>query len=203
MIKEFKDNEIRRSGLIYRSTFNQIKKMYQQDPLLAGELAISAIELVLTGEFSSDDYQIDMLLESNREVNQKNIDSYNNKVEQARQKRITDLKLAEIARLHKDKWIQKNIAQHLGLSQQTVSNRLTLIRKEFPELLQEEQKNACKSLQEEKLDTSKKEFVQSGTSLYKVVPTGTSKKELVQDTSNSEFVQEENACTSKYDTFNF
>ena len=200
MINEFKDNEIRKSGLVYRSTFNQIKKMYEQDPMLAGELAISAIELVLTGEISSDDRQIDMLLEPNKEVNQKNIDSYNNKVEAVRQKRITDLKLAEIAKLHREKWIQKNIAQHLGLSQQTVSNRLNIIRKEFPELLQEEQKNACTPLQ---ANLTENKSVQTGTNEYKLVQTGTSKKEFVQNTSNSEFVQAENTSTSKYDTFNF
>ena len=36
--------------------------MHAVDPVKAGELAVSAIELVLTGEMSSDDVMIDMLL---------------------------------------------------------------------------------------------------------------------------------------------
>jgi hypothetical protein len=49
MIKEFNNVETRKSGIIYRGTFNAIKDLYAQNPEMAGELAISAIELVLTG----------------------------------------------------------------------------------------------------------------------------------------------------------
>jgi hypothetical protein len=69
MITMFNDNEARKSGIIYRSTFNQIKKMYDVNPEQAGELAISAIELVLTGDISSDDALINLILEQNKEIN--------------------------------------------------------------------------------------------------------------------------------------
>lgn len=210
MITTFNDNEARKSGIIYRSTFNQIKKMYDVNPEQAGELAISAIELVLTGDISSDDALINLILEQNKEINQKNANDYDNKVEQARRKKIIDQKLDEIARLHNAGSIQREIAVKLGLSQQTVSNRLALIRKEYPELLQDKNactsaqakntkvdKNACIPIQDENACTSKKElvqdknactsphkFVQDSTSLYKVVQeknTCTSNNELVQD----------------------
>ena len=168
MIKEFKDVETRKSGLIYRSTFNQIKKLYDKNPQLAGELAISAIELVLTGDISSDDDNIDMYLEVNKEVVQKNFDAYDAKVENDRRNKIAKYQLDEIAKLHMANYTQKAIAQQLKLSQQTVSNRLATIRKDFPELLQEEQtctnlvqeKNTCTNLQENFTCTSEKGVVQ-------------------------------------------
>lgn len=49
MINQFNDVEARNSGIIYKSTLEQIKKLYAVDPEQAGELAIAAIELVLTG----------------------------------------------------------------------------------------------------------------------------------------------------------
>ena len=61
MIEYFNDVEVRGSGVIMSSVFDQIKKMHAMDPEMAGELAISAIELVLTGQFSSDDAMIDAL----------------------------------------------------------------------------------------------------------------------------------------------
>ena len=49
MIEQFNDVEVRSSGIIMSSVFDQIRKMHAMDPEMAGELAISAIELVLTG----------------------------------------------------------------------------------------------------------------------------------------------------------
>ena len=62
MIEMFKENEIRVSGLIYNSVLEQIKELYQYDPEQAGELAIAAIELVLTGDISTDDVNIKLML---------------------------------------------------------------------------------------------------------------------------------------------
>lgn len=63
MINKFlTNNYIADSGVIYSWQFDQIKKLYKINPEQAGELAISAIELALTGNISSDDYMIDLLL---------------------------------------------------------------------------------------------------------------------------------------------
>lgn len=137
MIKSFKENEVRDSGIIYQSTFEQIKKIYEKDPTMAGELAISAIELVLTGEISSDDYMIDVLLENMKVVNNRSQKKYETKKQNSQQARIQKLKLVEIAELYKQGiYTQEQIGLRVGESQQNISHRLGIIRTEFPELLE-------------------------------------------------------------------
>lgn len=84
MIEMFNEVDVRGSGVIYASTFEQIKKMYAVDPEKAGELAISAIEMVLTGQISTDDYMIDMMLTTAKAVNENNVAKYESRVESAR-----------------------------------------------------------------------------------------------------------------------
>lgn len=138
MIEQFKDVDVRGSGVIYASTFEQIKKMYAVDPEKAGELAISAIEMVLTGQISTDDYMIDMMLTTAKAVNENNVAKYESRVEGARQKKVRDLKLAEIADLLRAGWKQREIGEKLGMSQQNISYRIGVIRSSYPELLQPE-----------------------------------------------------------------
>ena len=90
MIEQFNDVEVRSSGLIYNSTFEQIKKLYELNPEQAGELAIAAIELVLTGQISSDDPIIGLMLEPAKVINEKNVEKYEHKVETGRAKKIHD-----------------------------------------------------------------------------------------------------------------
>ena len=89
MIENFKDLEVRQSGVIYQSTFEQIKKLYAVDPEKAGELAISAIEMVLCGQISSDDMIVELMLEPTKVVAGKDHVKYDQKVETQRQKKIT------------------------------------------------------------------------------------------------------------------
>ena len=84
MIELFNEVEVRGSGVVYSSTFEQIKKMYGVDPEKAGELAISAIELVLTGQISSDDVMVDMLLAPARIINDGNVAKYEMKKENSK-----------------------------------------------------------------------------------------------------------------------
>lgn len=135
MIEMFNEVDVRGSGVIYASTFEQIKKMYAVDPEKAGELAISAIEMVLTGQISTDDYMIDMMLTTAKAVNENNVAKYESRVESARQKKVRDLKLAEIADLLRAGWKQREIGEKLGMSQQNVSYRIGVIRSSYPELL--------------------------------------------------------------------
>ena len=138
MIEYFNEVDVRGSGVIYASTFEQIKKMYAVDPEKAGELAISAIEMVLTGQISTDDYMIDMMLTTAKAVNENNVAKYESRVEGARQKKVRDLKLAEIADLLRAGWKQREIGEKLGMSQQNISYRIGVIRSSYPELLQPE-----------------------------------------------------------------
>ena len=135
MIEQFKENEVRNSGIIYNSTFAQIKQMYEVDPERAGELAISAIELVLTGELSSDDMMISMLLEPMRKINENNQVKYETRVESAKTKKMVDMKLDKIAEMVNRGKKQREIGEALGMSQQTVSYRVSLIKTSYPELL--------------------------------------------------------------------
>jgi hypothetical protein len=135
MIEMFKEIETRRSGIIYKSTLDQIKKLYEADPELAGELAISAIELVLTGEISSDDMMISLMLEPAKAVNENNQAKYDTKVETAKVKKMVDMKLDKIAELANMGKKQREIGEILGLSQQIVSYRMGLIKTNYPELL--------------------------------------------------------------------
>lgn len=81
MIEVFKESEARNSGVIYNSVFEQIKELYEVDPDQAGELAISAIELVLTGDISSDDINIRLMLTPIKKINEINVAKYETKIE--------------------------------------------------------------------------------------------------------------------------
>ena len=144
MIQNFKDTEIRKSGLIYNSVLEQIKKMYPSDPVKAGELAISAIELVLTGEMSSDDLMIDIALQALSIQRDRDEDNYNKKEQMAKIKKIEDMKLDKIAELYSQKISQKRIGEMLGISQQTISYRINIIKEKYPELLPNDNKQITK-----------------------------------------------------------
>ena len=67
-----------------------IKEFYNVDPNLAGELAISAIELVLTGETSTDNEVIKIMLkplEKKRDVDELN---WTKKTVSKQEKQIVD-----------------------------------------------------------------------------------------------------------------
>lgn len=145
MINIFKDNEVRDTAVIYKSTFDQIKKLYAVNPQQAGELAISAFELALTGEISSDDFMIGLLLENIKVVNEKQKNRYDKRVEANRESKKEKDKLEMIAELHCQGYSQDRIAKMVGTTQSTISKRLGLIRAEYPELLENYSKNIPKS----------------------------------------------------------
>ena len=136
MIEKFNEVEVRNSGVVYNSVFEQIKKMYAVDPEMAGELAISAIELILTDQISSDEPMIDMLLTPAKVINEGNVFKYEMKKQASKDKKVREQKLEEIADLFYNKGArQREIAERLGLTQQTVSYRLSIIRTKHPELI--------------------------------------------------------------------
>lgn len=185
MIEMFKENEMRTSGLIYNSTFEQIKELYQYDPEAAGELAISAIELVLTGDISTDDVNIRLYLAPMRKINEVNIAKYETKVENQKQKKINEMKLDKIAELAAMGYKQREIGEKLGLSQQIISYRLNLIKKTYPELLQTNLQTAQTNLQtvykntNDTNGTKTENFVEPVQTVYKDT----------NDTNNGNFVQ--------------
>ena len=184
MIEQFKDTEVRNTGVIYSSVLDQIKGLYEFDPEQAGELAISAIELILTGDISSDDVNIRVMLAPIKKLTEVNVNKYDNKVENQKHKKIVEMKLDVIADLWNKGYKQREIGERVGLSQQVISYRIDVIKKKYPELLTAEPENftkiqenstkVCTNLQENSTkiqtthkNTKKQNFVQTCTSLYK------------------------------------
>lgn len=162
MIEMFKDNEMRSSGLVFSSVLEQIKELHQYDPEQAGELAISAIEMILTGDISSDDVNIKIMLAPLRKITEVNVTKYETKVENKRQKKIAEMKLDKIADLLAAGYKQREIGERLGISQQTASYRIDVIKKNYPELLQT---NGTKiqAISQKNKDTKIQNFVQTCT----------------------------------------
>lgn len=173
MIEMFKDNEVRASGLIFNSVLEQIKELYQYDPEQAGELAISAIELVLTGDISSDDVNVKIMLAPLKKINEVNVAKYETKIENKRQKKIVEMKLDKIADMINRGYKQREVGEMLGLSQQVISYRVDVIKKSYPELLTKKQEDStkiqtnsqevCTKIQTENKNTKKQNFVQTCT----------------------------------------
>lgn len=176
MINSFKDNEARDSGVIYKSTFEQIKKLYTLNPAQAGELAISAIELLLTGDISSDDIYISLMLEDRREVNKRNQEKYDKRVEANKESKKQEMKLEEIAALHKQKMTQSAIGKRIGITQGAVSKRLTIIKTEFPELLQDDYSNYSKNSSNDNVNDNDNDII--GTNIASDIPSSTSESKL-------------------------
>lgn len=134
LIKEFKDNPARDFGNVYQSMLSQIKKRYERDPEQAGELAISFIEFVLTGEISSDDDIIESFVEGYRVTTKKNQTKYDAKVAATRDA------LKPIAEMYNQGMSQADIARSMGVQPPAISKKMTIIRTQFPDLLESEGK---------------------------------------------------------------
>lgn len=148
MIKEFKDSQVRKSGVIYESTWEQIKKLYSQSPEMAGELAISVIEQTLTGDISSTDFMIQIICEGLKPINQNAQQKYDNRVKSNKEHKRETQQLDKIAELIDRGKTQEEIGKILGVSRQTVSNRIKIIKEEYPELIKVDKckdVNSCKS----------------------------------------------------------
>ena len=187
MIECFNDVPTKNTGIIYNSTFEQIKKLYAVDPEKAGELAISAIELVLTGQMSSDDVMIDMMLTTIKAINDSNAIKYETRVENTKQKKAREMKLHEIAEMMRKGYKQREIGERLNLSQQNVSYRVGVIRSSYPELLLPEGTETAQTTykQEQILQTN---LQTAQTNLQKSLQTDDLVYKNTNDTKNENFV---------------
>ena len=210
MIEKFNDVDIRGTGVVMSSMFEQIKKMHAVDPDLAGELAISAIELVLTGQISSDDAMIDMLLAPAKVITDNNVQRYEARKEGSKSKKIKDMKLDDIAELYRRGVKQKEIAERLHLTQQTVSYRIGLIKTSYSELLRDETdlqtnldvyqntNNGEKMFVDRESETTAQTILPKNESLPKNLQTNSDVYQNTKNTKNEVLVntqEDENACT--------
>lgn len=145
MINQFNDVEVRETAVIYNSNLEQIKEYYAFDPAAAGELAISIIEVALTGQMSTDNPIVKMALANFKEVASKNGIKYDKRVEAKKENRMEKLQLREIARLYLEGHTQKSIAKILGKGASTISDCMKIIRADYSELLQQNSENSEKS----------------------------------------------------------
>ena len=134
MIKEVRDLKSRPSGVIYESTWEQIKKLYNKNPDLGKELAFSVIEQTLTGDVSSDDLTIQLICDGLKPINQKAQQKYDIQVKNKRESKCESLQLQKIIELVNMGKTQEEIGKILGVSRQTINNRIRIINEEFPEL---------------------------------------------------------------------
>lgn len=161
MIKEFKNNKARKSAVIYETMWETVKKRYMRDPQKAGEIAISFMEYVLTGDISSDDYLIDELLDGYRETVKKNKDRYDAKVAS------TEEKYLKVANMLKSGMKQVEIARELGVQPPAVSKMAAKIRSEFPWMLESSESSGNEGSFQETLETNSESFQKVQESLAK------------------------------------
>ena len=143
MIEKFKENEVRETGVINKGMWEQVKMLYQQGNVeVAGELAISLMEIVLTGDYSSDDFLVEFAMKNHGIVVEKTRNNYDKKIKANRAKQIDKLELVKIAELIAKGYTQASIAKALKESAATISYRVGVLREDYPELLEEaSQKN--------------------------------------------------------------
>lgn len=102
--------------------------------------------MALTGEITSDNSIIKMMLRDFKVINDRNSRKY----EAKRQNKITEMKLDIIADLYNKGYTQKEIGEEIGESQQTISNRLNIINTDFYFLIENEASNRKQNKQQRK-----------------------------------------------------
>lgn len=135
MIKFRNDLKVNNTGIAYASMLDSIKDLYSNDPILAGEYAISAFELILSGDCSTDNYVIRAMLNPIKAMTDRNMVKLEARKEKQDNNRIEKMQLREVADLYIAGYKQQEIAKMMNTSRQTISNRIKIIQTEFPELL--------------------------------------------------------------------
>lgn len=141
MITEFDLDACRDSAVIYSSVLEQIEMLYEDDTELAGEFAIAAIQTVLSGDTTTDNKMIKVMLKQLQQSALKNQERYELSRESKREYKAKDLRLDEIAELVNEGLSVREIEQQLDIPKSTVSYRLGIIKKDYPELLSNEVSN--------------------------------------------------------------
>lgn len=140
MIKQMNENIICSTGVVYQTNYEQVVLAFKTNPELAGELALSILELIFTGKASSDSMIVQIALKNLEVLSEKNREKYERRVAANERKKevITKTKeerMVNIADLYNQGFNQKQIAEKLNLSESTVSKDMTLIRTEYPQML--------------------------------------------------------------------
>ena len=135
MIAQFKENEVRDTGVVNKGMFEQVKRLFNSGQTeLAGELAISLLEVVLTGEYSSNDFTVQLVMDNHEIIANKHIEEYDKKIEASRIARAEKLDLYKIAEMLEKNFTQQQMANVLNITQGAVSKRINILNNEYPDI---------------------------------------------------------------------
>ena len=137
MITEFDYENCRESSILYKTAYKQIARKYQRGKYEeAAELAVAYFQVMLQGYTTTDDEDIQDLVEPYAAMSKKANERYSRKVEREKNKQIEDLQLHEIAQMLEDGESYGTISDSLGIAKSTVSYRVEIMRDKYPELLE-------------------------------------------------------------------
>ena len=137
MITEFDYENCRESSILYKTAYKQVARKYQRGKYEeAAELAVAYFQVMLQGYTTTDDEDIQDLVEPYAAMSKKANERYSRKVEREKNKQIEDLQLCEIAQMLKDGKSYGTIADTLGVVKGTITYRVGIMRDKYPELLE-------------------------------------------------------------------
>lgn len=124
--------------MMHTTTIEQAYEFYQMaktedDYAKCAEFCIAAMETALTGDNSSTNPLVKIMLKGDAEVAKKNIANWNLKKEQSRM----NTHFYEIADMYRQHMSQNEIAKEFEISQSRVSQILAQIKVEEPQLLED------------------------------------------------------------------
>ena len=110
---EFKDLPIRETASIMKGQFEQVKMLYQENPALAGELAISMMEQALCLDYSSTDFMVQLILKNYENIVEKKAEKYDAKKFASMEAKKDQLR--PIAKMLSEGKTQKEISRILNI----------------------------------------------------------------------------------------
>ena len=121
MITKFNDEPIRDSGIVYGANMEQIEELYGENPELAGELAISILELTLKGTLSTNNSVIKIMLKNLEKQIQKDHEKWEKRA-YSNQKRTEqkEEKMVKVADLLDEGYSPAEIVKQTGYSRTMV-----------------------------------------------------------------------------------
>lgn len=153
-----------RSFVFYESYYEKYIAIAEDNPQMAVELLDAIIQNGLFGNYECEEEYEPYIKAMMSEVviqQSKNKEKYDKKVAANRESTIENDKLRLIAQMYVDGETQDSIAREVGVYQSTISRRLSKIKTDYPELIEEakmEHDETDTSTKSDYYDSSKKEL---------------------------------------------
>lgn len=104
---------------------------YTYGDVLAGEYAISALQAILTGQYSSDNPAVELALDPLEPSIKKSHELYDNKIAKSEE----DMRLEEIAAYRRQGFSYSQIEKEMEIPRSTIQYRVSLIERNHPDWL--------------------------------------------------------------------